>query len=1108
MARDPDSTLVDRVKVYVISSGTGAFTLGAAVRAYQGVEVLRDGEIYSYAIESGAQFEIGRGQYVASLTSLTRGPIRSSSGGDAVDFPTNAELAFTALASDLSVVSAYVDAALATGFVSWPDLQAFASQMRPGDQTFVQTGDTGNHTDPATGQSVTNAGVYAKQAGYDDPVWLYPTLDTQAAERAEMFAGFDTLADALTFAPKMATGETTTVERDTGTHVAVAGEIALGGAVCVGGETIPNNGGYAKQASGTPLLWRAYDTLDQKASAQADRAEDAATEALEIVGDLGTLVEAVDDAASSAAASLLYKQQAEAVALPLPALADQVTADRAVVAAARTDTLAARDAAQQVVYNIIPIAQSALMTSNYTVVVGYQATPGTGTSADPGVVIGSNAGLGNDSRKLHAIGMHAGRNYSGYAPALFGVFAGRDSAANHTVAIGTHAFQSANKLGRTVYGFGALASGLVTLTGLPNDGDTVGLNAVVFTARAAPATAYEFAIGADAAATAANLFAKVAAATDDALRDACYRLGTGANTNRLELIATGRGAWGNAYTLATSSGSVALSAATLAGGTDYANATLSAGGVAQGFLAYAFAEFGAAKPAHGWLTFVSNPADGDTLIVGNNNATITFKTTPTLAMDVQIGADATATAVNTLAVLRAQASAGFTAADYYFWRTTAGPRIYVVYKTNAGDSFRLQSKTAAVTSTNSLYGSQPGIGEPSTVLGSLTGQYSVGGESTMMMGAGNYMQGLSNFASGHDAGASSLTSSSFLVTPNGAQRLRGNHLIAIGAGITNGVAQEWKQISGIDAAGVITFSNRHGWPVGEQIASTQRNTTTPTNLIKQDGVNLPTAGSLIRLVVINSRQAKFYDLPTEDQAPPVFSITGNATEIEISRTISDITSAMALGRNAVLESFTMNFGSTEYTGGAKIRGGVLQNPDGGILVNSAPYVPSTPSASVGPAAQGYVGITAVPADGDTITANGTAFTFKTTPTASNTDVPIGASVRDCAYNFAAVFNAYDPNITASRTHRASRLYIQRFTAAQFRINFICQDYSGNTYTLAVSGTGLTVSGATLTGSNMGTTPAPTAVPNGTIVRIQHHPKQRGGIGLAMADWTNNRWQFL
>ena len=100
------STLVDRVKIIVQSSGTGAFELGPAVPAFRGVEALINGATYSYATENGERFEAGTGVYNSSLGVLVRTPIISSNGGAAVSFPANIELAFTALAQDIVATGA------------------------------------------------------------------------------------------------------------------------------------------------------------------------------------------------------------------------------------------------------------------------------------------------------------------------------------------------------------------------------------------------------------------------------------------------------------------------------------------------------------------------------------------------------------------------------------------------------------------------------------------------------------------------------------------------------------------------------------------------------------------------------------------------------------------------------------------------------------------------------------------------------------------------------------------------------------------------------------------------------------------------------------------
>lgn len=95
------STLVDRVKIFVESSGSGPFELGNALPAFRGSEVLVDGLTYSYAVENGADYEAGQGVYVSAVNQLLRSPTISSASGAPVSFPANVALNFTALAADL-----------------------------------------------------------------------------------------------------------------------------------------------------------------------------------------------------------------------------------------------------------------------------------------------------------------------------------------------------------------------------------------------------------------------------------------------------------------------------------------------------------------------------------------------------------------------------------------------------------------------------------------------------------------------------------------------------------------------------------------------------------------------------------------------------------------------------------------------------------------------------------------------------------------------------------------------------------------------------------------------------------------------------------------------
>lgn len=96
------STLVDLVKIQVLSSGTAPFQLGSAVPGFRGPEALIDGVTYSYSVQSGSNYEAGTGVFVASSQTLVRTPQVSSNGNAAVAFPANTQVSFTALATDFA----------------------------------------------------------------------------------------------------------------------------------------------------------------------------------------------------------------------------------------------------------------------------------------------------------------------------------------------------------------------------------------------------------------------------------------------------------------------------------------------------------------------------------------------------------------------------------------------------------------------------------------------------------------------------------------------------------------------------------------------------------------------------------------------------------------------------------------------------------------------------------------------------------------------------------------------------------------------------------------------------------------------------------------------
>ena len=160
------STLVDRVKIFVLSSGTGAFQLGAAVPAFRGIEALTDGSTYSYAVENGSSYEAGTGVYLAESGVLVRTPVLSSAGNAAVAFPAGVQIVFTALAQDLiatggslPIVDALGDSPVlaisqhAASVAIEAAMTAVASILN-GESTFTLPDEANGDSIPATGSGL------------------------------------------------------------------------------------------------------------------------------------------------------------------------------------------------------------------------------------------------------------------------------------------------------------------------------------------------------------------------------------------------------------------------------------------------------------------------------------------------------------------------------------------------------------------------------------------------------------------------------------------------------------------------------------------------------------------------------------------------------------------------------------------------------------------------------------------------------------------------------------------------------------------------------------------------------------------------------------------
>ena len=86
------------------TTGTGTITLGSAVSGFQTfVDAgITNGQTVRYAIDDGANFEIGSGTYTSSGTTLTRSVTESSNSDSAISLSGNAEVFIAATVADLN----------------------------------------------------------------------------------------------------------------------------------------------------------------------------------------------------------------------------------------------------------------------------------------------------------------------------------------------------------------------------------------------------------------------------------------------------------------------------------------------------------------------------------------------------------------------------------------------------------------------------------------------------------------------------------------------------------------------------------------------------------------------------------------------------------------------------------------------------------------------------------------------------------------------------------------------------------------------------------------------------------------------------------------------
>src|SRR5215204_5181277 len=111
------------------TTGTGTITLGSAVSSFLTFALagVQNAETVTYAIEDGANREIGRGVYTSSGTTLTRTVLKSTNSDTAISLSGSAVVFLTAAAEDIVTKSAngsvVVGLAGTSGFVDLVQLQ-------------------------------------------------------------------------------------------------------------------------------------------------------------------------------------------------------------------------------------------------------------------------------------------------------------------------------------------------------------------------------------------------------------------------------------------------------------------------------------------------------------------------------------------------------------------------------------------------------------------------------------------------------------------------------------------------------------------------------------------------------------------------------------------------------------------------------------------------------------------------------------------------------------------------------------------------------------------------------------------------------------------------
>jgi hypothetical protein len=802
--------------------------------------------------------------------------------------------------------------------------------------------------------------------------------------------------------------------------------------------------------------------------------------------------------------------------LDVPALASQVAADRVQTGADRTATSNSLAQAQA-------IAFASAIDAKGNVVIGDDATGPADVSGNHdgnAVNLGTGAGVGQGqlyTRKPVSIGVSCGINMRGYAPVMGGAWTGARAVSDYATFVGTHAGQDTNQNGRVLPGYGTRATGSIPFAVAPNDGEFYTINGVVLTARTAPSTAYEFARGATATEAARNLLRCLLGLTDAGILAAFYRLDDTTQTSVL-VASTSRGTIGNSFTLVATGATITVSGATLTGGTNYANSGLPtsyAGDTAVGFGALAGASRQTTRRAILRATMPSVPTEGAFWRAGFGlTKTITYKATPTTALDVQIGATIAETLANTVAVLNS--STDTVIDDVTYWAQNGV--LFFEHDSNNNNNFEVRSYTAAlVFPAPNLWGGLSNIGanaafgHNSLLQSTVSGSFAAGPQS------GAFSTGANRVTFGA-AGATSNGRDWFVVGESSLNYCDGDDVIGIGRGISAGAQDAWLAIASVSTDGVITLAAPHGYREGHQYAAAWRDRATSGAVIQRAPVGsatwatISTALAGITFQVINALQFRIIEsLPNADTGERNFDYraTGTVTNLDIARFTRNVSRSATFGTSATARANTFTFGSSLYREGAQCDAIGLFVAAGELRTPSVTVSGTWPTGSIlFAAANGNF------ADGETVTLNGTVFTAKTDANmaAANTSLirwfRIGVDMWASLNNLMDCIRNSDDQSAAARLVNQGRFWISATSGSGWRLHFQAYDTAGASYTLATSKTGATVTAPTGTVSGISNASSANPPKDRGIVTFSTSPLRNANPGLAIYNLVTDSWRLI